>query len=137
MSYENFDEEAAALREQNSELLKGYSAWLRKSGLKDSTIDKHISNVDFYINEYLTRDDFTLAKDGIDCLGGFFDWFFPKKTMWSSVSSVKSNVASLKKFYLYLSESGVIDTLEYGYMLNVIKEEMPDWLSHYSNESLW
>lgn len=137
MSYDKFEEEAITIIDQNTELLKGYSDWLRISGLKDSTIDRHVSNVNFYINEYLISDDLTPAKEGMVCLGGFFNCFFPRKVMWSSVSSVKSSVASFKKFYLYLAESGSVDTLEYGHMLNAIKAEMPHWLSHYSNEELW
>jgi hypothetical protein len=137
MSYEDFEAESEKLREENDELLAAFTECLKETGIKQNTIKKHVQNVDFYINEYLLYDDCTSAKDGIPCLSGFFNWFFPKKAMWSSVASTKANVTSLKKFYLFLSEQKVINIIDYQVMLATIKNEMSDWLSHYSNEYEW
>lgn len=63
--YEQYEIECNKLRKQNEALLNEFSSWLRKSNLKDKTIDKHVDNIDFYINEYLLYEDPTEAKDGV------------------------------------------------------------------------
>ena len=49
--------------------------------------------------------------------------------MWASASSIKSNPASLKKFYTFLHERGLVDKDDLDYLKESIKEEMPEWLA--------
>ena len=137
MSYEDFEVESEEIRKENGELLSGFTVWLTESGLKEKTIRKHVQNVDFYIDDYLLYDDCTRAKDGVSSLSGFFNWFFPRKAMWSSKASTKETTASLKKFYKFLAEKGIIEAADYQFLLLMVKEEMPEWLEHYSNECYW
>jgi len=48
-----------------------------QSGLKEKTVKKHTGNIRFYINE-------------------FFNWFFPRKAMWSNVTRVHSGSVSYR-----------------------------------------
>ncbi len=137
MSYKDFEKEAEEIRAENKVLLHGFGEWISVSGLKEKTVRKHMQNVDFYINDYLLYDDCTCAKDGVSSLNVFFNWFFPRKAMWSSKASTKEITASLKKFYKYLTEQGIVDALDYQLLLSMIKEEMSEWLEHYSNEYEW
>lgn len=137
MSYEDYEIESEAIRGENRVLLEGFEKWLRQSGLKEKTIKKHSQNTDFYINHYLLYDSCTPAKEGISSMNGFFNWFFPRKAMWSSRASVKETAASLKKFYKYLSEMGVMPPADYLFLLAEIKSEMTEWLGHYENEYEW
>ncbi len=57
--------------------------------------------------------------------------------MWSSVTSTKETVASLKKFYRYLSEIGLVEASEYQEFLAEVKSEMPEWLGHYRDFEAW
>jgi len=134
MTDDEYEIELEKVRSENELLLLVFEASLVASGLKDNTIRTHLSNVDFYINDYLLYDDLTLPKDGISSMSSFFNWFFPRKAMWSSPAATKSNVASLKKFYKFLADSNIIDILDYKLMLVTIKDEMTDWQSHYSEE---
>jgi hypothetical protein len=70
-------------------------------------------------------------------IDGFFNWFFPRKAMWSSVSSTKETVAGLKKFYLYLVEIERVEANDYKDFLSEVKSEMPEWLGHYRNFDAW
>jgi site-specific recombinase XerD len=63
----------------------------------------------FYINEYLLYEDAVEAKDGVDSVSEFLGYWFIKKAMWASQSSIKANASSLKKFYSFLLEKGLID----------------------------
>lgn len=134
MSYEDTDKKIEIIRTENSLILSEFEEALRNIDLKDSTIKKHIQNVEFYINDYLLYDDCTKARDGVSSLDSFFNGFFPRKAMWSSVASMKSSVRSLKKFYSYLESIGVVDIVEYHLMLCTVNESMPEWTSHYKEE---
>jgi site-specific recombinase XerD len=127
--YEQYEIECNRIRQSNAELLDEFENWLRKSGLTDNTISKHIENIDFYINEYLLYRDAVEPQDGIDSVSMFLGYWFIKKAMWASVSSIKSNAASLKKFYAFLHERGAVSKDDLDSLKETIKEEMPDWLA--------
>jgi len=127
--YERYEESCKKIRKANKRLLDEFGAWLKSSGLAEKTVNNHISNADFYINEYLLYEDATTeAKDGIHAVDMFLgDWFI-RKAMWASKSSIKGNAASLKKFYTFLLDKGLIDKEDLVDLKQVIKEEMPEWL---------
>lgn len=127
--YEQYEIECKRIRQSNAELLDEFENWLRKSDLTDNTVSKHIENIDFYINEYLLYEDPVEPQDGIDSASMFLGYWFIKKAMWASESSIKSNAASLKKFYAFLHERGAVSKDDLDSLKDTIKEEMPDWLA--------
>lgn len=129
--------EIALEREKNEKILTTFKKLLKDSGLKDKTIKKHIDNVSFYINEYLLYYDCIPATEGITSINGFFDWFFPKKAMWSSRASTKETVSSLKKFYKHLTSLGIIEESDYLFLLSEVKSCMEFWLEEYDEEDEW
>jgi len=97
--------------------------------LKDKTIQRHIDNIDFYINEFLLYEDAVEAKKGAGEVGMFLGYWFIRKAAWASAASIKSNAASLKKFYTFLNEIGRTKKDDLEYLKEKIKEEMPEWLA--------
>ena len=118
------------IRKTNSKLLRDFEAWLKTAKLKDNTIKNHVENVDFYINEFLLYEDAVEAKDGALEIGMFLGYWFIKKATWSSPAQIKSNAASLKKFYTYLFEKKMIDKQELIDLKAKIKEDMPEWIAN-------
>jgi site-specific recombinase XerD len=49
--------------------------------------------------------------------------------MWASQSSIKGNATSLKKFYTFMYEKGLIDNDDLADLKETIKEGMPEWLA--------
>ena len=127
--YEQYEIKCKKIRKQNEALLNEFASWLRKLNLKDKTIDKHVDNIDFYINEYLLYEEPTEAKNGVYRASMFLGYWFIKKAIWSSPAQVKSNAASLKKFYTFMLEKGLIDKEDLENLKETIKEEMPEWLA--------
>ena len=117
--YEEFEIECERIKEDNERYLNKFSEWLKKSKLSAKTINKHVSNIDFYINDYLLYDDAIEAKGGDDAIGMFLGYWFIRKTMWSSKSTIKSNATSLKKFYTFMKEEKLIDSIK----LNKLNEK--------------
>jgi intergrase/recombinase len=127
--YQQYEIDCKRIRQSNQKLLEDFEQWLKQSKLADKTIRSHINNVDFYINEFLLYEGTTEPQDGISDASIFFGYWFIKKAMWASQASIKSNAASLKKFYTFLHERGLVDKDELGSLKETIKEEMPEWLA--------
>ncbi|NOR81643.1 MAG: recombinase [Methyloprofundus sp.] len=126
--YEQYEEDCEKIRDSNADLLNGFEAWLKASGLAPKTITNHRSNIDFYINEFLLYEDATEAKEGVDEVNMFLGYWFIKKAMWASPASIRSNAASLKKFYTFMEEKKLIGTEDLNNLKQTIKEYMPEWL---------
>lgn len=130
-AFDRYEKAANKVRAANKVHLEAFEQHLKDKGLTKKTIDNHVSNVDFYINEYLVRYDIQDVTAGCSCanLSGFLgDWFI-RKTSWASCSNIKGNSASFKKFYALMLEKGVIKQENYDMLCETIKEEMPEWLA--------
>ena len=127
--YEKYERECNRIREENKKLLNDFAQRLKSETLKDKTIKQHIENIDFYINQYLLYEDAVEAKDGTDGVDMFLGYWFIKKAMWSSSAQIKNNAASLKKFYTFLNQKGLIDSSELNQLKETIKEGMPEWIA--------
>jgi hypothetical protein len=129
LDYETYKKERDKNREINELHLAGFEKWLKSDGLSNKTIERHISNVDFYINEFLCYYDVEDVRQGCYSVGEFLgDWFI-RKAMWASPSGIKSNAASFKKFYAYMLAVKVIEPKDYDVLCNTIKEELHDWVN--------
>ncbi len=79
--YEKYEADCKKIRKANESLLADFEAWLKSSGLSDKTIGNHLSNIDFYINEYLLYEDAIEAKDGVHSVSIFLGYWLIKKAM--------------------------------------------------------
>ncbi len=132
---DSFEESCEINKVQNDKLIREFESWLKSSGLKEKTIKNHCSNIDFFINDYLLYSQELEPQDGINDVSMFLGFWFIKKAMWSSPASVRSNASSLKKFYTFMLEKGLIDKDELDELKETIKVEMPEWLE--GSSSYW
>jgi intergrase/recombinase len=126
--YEKYEDDCKKIRTANEKLLVEFENWLKSTGLSKKTISNHLSNIDFYINDYLLYEDAIEAKDGIQGVSMFLGYWFIRKVLWASQTSIKSNAASLKKFYFFLLEKGLIKKEDLNELEETIKDEMPEWI---------
>ena len=128
VDYDEHERLAKEQKSKNETYLEVFKEELVEAGLKEKTIQNHLFNVDFYINEYLLRFETNKMEDGC---GYEFDSvlgdFFIRKCMWSTPASIKTTAASLKKFYKSMSENGYIPKEKYTFFCEIIKENMEDW----------
>ena len=125
--YEEYERECDKIRQTNEELLTLFEEELQNSGLSAKTVRRHLSNADFYINEYLLREEPRPMEDGITELDMFLGFFFIRKCMWSTPGTIKSTAASIKKFYKCMLNHGKISKDDYAYLCDDIKENMEQW----------
>lgn len=115
-------------QQENEELLQEFKEWLQAKGLSNKTVKKHVDNIDFYINEYLTYYDVQGPEEDVYEIAAFLgDWFI-RKAMWASQTAIKDYCAGFKKFYKFLEEKGQVTEEEYQELLGIIKESKTDWL---------
>ena len=97
--------------------------------LKARTVDKHIENAAFYVNECLLYDDAVRPEEGWNRIDYFLGYWFIKKAMWSSRASIRNNATSLKKFYTFLHEKGRIDRAALEDVHNSVRRGLPEWIA--------
>ncbi len=129
MDYKQYEKECRRIRKENQDLLSGFEKWLTAKGLSSTTIEKHVSNAAFYVNEFLLYEDAVDAKDGVGGIDMFLGYWFIRKAMWASETAIKENAASLKKFYQFMCELGEISKEDFAALKESIKEDMPEWLA--------
>lgn len=126
--YEMHEAACQQIRKANESLLTDFAVSLKTSGLSQKTIDNHVDNVNFYVNEFLLYEDAVEAAEGAHRVSMFLGYWFIRKAMWASQASIKSNAASIKKFYRFMVEVGKVNSDALADLNETIKEEMPDWL---------
>ncbi len=131
MDYENYEAECDKIQAENQILLDAFQESLEAKKLSKRTVNRHVSNIDFYINDYLLYEEPQQPEAGVICLNYFFSDWFLRKAMWASAASIKENITSLKKFYGLLKETGRLKPDEYLDMLQEIKESKERWLENF------
>ena len=118
------------MNKENKKYIEGFEEYLKNKNLSAKTIRRHVSNAEFYINDYLADhyEDVDAIK-GIDdfYIGDFFDYFFIRKCMWSTPYTMKEYAASLKKFYTYLNEEELISDEQLQDLKDTFKYSLEDW----------
>jgi len=127
--YEKYEADCKAIREINEKILNEFELFLKASGLSEKTTNSHVSNIDFYINDYLLYENAVEAQEGVDAVGMFLGYWFIKKAMWANQSNIKGNAASLKKFYTFMQKKGLIEAVVLNGLKKTITDEMPEWLA--------
>ena len=128
-----FDDVMANIEKLQKENKKYYQVFhkdLVDSGLKDKTIDKHMSNVEFYLDEFAAGHlelNMIEATDAF-CLDDFFGYFFIRKCMWSTPATIKETIAGLKKFYKSMLKNGYIEKELYETFIETIKNSREQWI---------
>lgn len=80
-------------RKINTKYIEGFVDELSKKGFVDKTIKRHYGNVDFYLNDFLLREEALTMENGCkdEYLSDFFGYFFICKCMWSTPDTIRVN----------------------------------------------
>ena len=130
MVYKEYEQKCSEIQMRNKVYLDEFIEDLSKAGLKEKTINRHTYNVEFYLNTYLLREEPLEMVSGADSfhINNFLGYFFIRKCMWSTPGSIKSNAASIKKFYKSMLERGHIEKSNYTELTDTIKYNLESWI---------
>lgn len=127
--YEKFEVECNKQKEENHTFIIGFTRYLENKKILQKTINKHVYNIDFYINDFLLYESPQRASEGITELNYFFSYWFIRKAMWASATSIIGNIASLKHFYSYMNKIGLVSNKELLEMKVEIKDTKDEWIA--------
>ena len=132
-----YEDTIKAILDRNNDLIYKFAKKLKDEGLSEKTIKRHINNISFFLNNYVAyqvisenENEIILcsAEDGINLVDEFLGEWFIRKAMWSDENSIKSNIASIKKFYKFLQTLDLITKDDLKFLNKEIREEKDNWI---------
>jgi site-specific recombinase XerD len=126
---EDYDQQVEAIRAYNQPILAAFQTWLKEARLADKTIKGHVENIDFF-TEFLVYYEPLRRLDEADegDVSEFLSDWFPRKAAWASESSIKANMASFKKFFEWMGQTGRLSAETVAEILTMLKEERDEFL---------
>lgn len=103
---------------------------LSRSGISQKTVDKHLANVEYFLNVYLPEEGLSV-REGCYRIDDYMGFYLPHKCPWTTLTAAKENVTSLKKFYKCMLGKGVVDPVDYAFVEDTITEFKDEWLQEY------
>lgn len=125
---DNYEEILEALLKDADYYIDVFKKDLEKSSLSEKTKKNHILNIVFFLKDYLAYRELATMEEGCWKVDDFLGYFFIRKCMWSTPDTVRSNAASLKKFYKCMSEHGLLADEDYEEFKNTVKMDLHDWM---------
>ncbi|MFA7064696.1 MAG: recombinase [Bacilli bacterium] len=125
---EDYEKEIAKNIKRNKKYIKEFKDWLKDNGLTQRTIEAHLNNIEFFLNDYLHHYEIIKMEDGWKQVYDFLSYYFIRKCLWSSKTSIKSNAATFKKFYKCMSEKQYIDKEIYNNIIKLVNDNMDFFL---------
>src|SRR5438128_1535020 len=107
---ETYEQRVQAIQRANQPILDGFARSLKQVGLSEQTIKDHVDNMRFFAR-YLLLYAYSLRRLDEATEGNVYDFledWFPRKALWASVSSMKVYLASFKKFFQWMGETGLV-----------------------------
>lgn len=121
---ETYEQRVQAIQLANQPILDGFEHSLRQAGLSEQTIKAHVDNIRFFAR-YLLLYSYSLRRLAEATEGDVYDFledWFPRKALWASVSSMKVYLASFKKFFKWMGETGLVAPETVEDVLSTLKD---------------
>ena len=137
MSNEEYEKSCTLIREANKGYLSIYEKYLIDHGLSTRTVSRHMNNLDYYLNDYLLRDDALSMEDGIEKIDDYFSHFFIRQPNGATPGTIKSTSDSIRKFYQCMVVNNKIDKDGFICVCKTIKDSLPGWQANclqYNNQ---
>ena len=122
---EIYEKKCDAIKEENARMLQLFEEDM--VGLKPKTIDRHLDNVEFFLNTYLLRMGLNDYIKGMDYVDDYLGNFYIRKCMWSTPGNIKTTATSIKKFYQCMLKHEMIQKPDFECMCETISENMWKW----------
>jgi len=130
----------AIIKHENMSLIDGFANHLKDSGLSPKTVRNHVDNLHFFADYLVYYEPYEKLSDAdAGDVSSFLSDYFPRKSMWASPFSVKSYIATFKKFFNFMLINSLIKEAGYKELLETIKLEKELWLDSVDSddEGFW
>ena len=120
---DTYEQRVRAIQLANQPILDGFENWLKQAGWSEKTIKDHVDNIGFF-TRYLVYSGYSLRRLDEATSGDVYDFledWFPRKALWSSVASMKRYLASFKKFFQWMGQTGLVSPETVTDVLDTLK----------------
>ncbi len=121
-------EKQELIRRENEEMIEGFQSHLQNKELTENSIEKHVYNITYFLNEYLLYRD-KRPEEAILEMNNFIGKWFIKKTPWVTASAITSMINSIKHFYRFLLLQERISQRDLNLLLQKFKRSQKDWIN--------
>ncbi len=121
-------DEYQELQKRNEDLIEAFLSKLESQGMSSSTVDRHYTNIYFFLIIFMFNHYGTSAEKGIRFIPEFMTDFFIRRAMWATEKTLNSMCATLNKFYQFLHERGEITKGDMAFAQSIIKYNRQDWV---------
>ena len=127
---DTYEQQVHAIQLAIQSILDGFEGWLKQAGWREKPIQDHVDNIRFF-TRYLVLYAHSLCRldEATDSEVYWFlaDWF-PRKALWASVASMKGYLASFKKFFKWMGETGQVSPQTVADVLDTLKFDRDEFL---------
>ena len=127
--YIEWTEKVAQAEAYHYKLIIGFENWLQEKGSSAKTISKHVSNIEFFANQYLLRYEIKLIHENHNETINFLEGYFVDKCMWANTESMKSYISSFNKVYTYFNDKKMVSDIDLKILISKLKENEKELLS--------
>ena len=125
---DDYDKRVEEIEAYNKPILDAFKAWLAESWTK-KTVKNHVDNIYFFADSLAYYEPLLRLDEASDSdVYSFLTSWFPRKALWASKSNQKSNLASLKKFFKWMQETGRMSPEVVKEVLSTLKENREEFL---------
>src|SRR5205823_9915071 len=127
---QTYEQRVQAIQRANQPILEGFENSLKQAGLSEQTIKDHVDNIRFFAR-YLLWYAYSLRRLDEATEGHVYDFledWFPRKALWASVPSMKVYLASFKKFFTWMGETGLVAPQTVEDVRSTLKDSRPLFL---------
>jgi site-specific recombinase XerD len=123
-----YDAQVRAIQAYNKPILDDFQSWLEQSNLAQKTANRYVKNIQLFTlylvyYEPLKKLDEASSSD----VQIFLDRWFPHKVGWS-VTSITLHLASFKKFFQWMGETGRVSPKTVTDVLTTLKNNRNKFL---------
>ena len=127
---DTYEQQVQAIQLANQPILDDFEKALRQAGLSEHRIKAHVDNMRFFAR-YLLLYAYSLRRLDVATEGTVYDFledWFPRKALWACVSSMKVYLASFKKFFTWMGETGLVSPQTVADVLDTLKFDRDEFL---------
>lgn len=121
--FKTYDTQVRAIRAYNQPILDAFQQWLEQLGLSEKTVRRHVSNINLFsmylvYYEPLKKLDEAHSSD----VSMFLSYWFPRKLGWTSITTVKMLLVSLKRLFQWMGATGRVSSQTTVTVLKMLKD---------------
>ena len=113
---------------QPNAYLDKFEERMKEDGLSEKTIKKHVANAEYFLNVYLPDNGLSVSE-GCYRMDDYFGFYLPQNCPWMTLTSMKENIASIRKLYQFFVAEEVVGLRDRKFLEETIVEFKDEWLS--------